>query len=304
MSRFFVSGLINLETTLAVEGFPLDYFPARYPFFGVQTTVSGVGFNVAKALTVLGNKVDFASVIGKDANGELVHKALREEGIPDDLILDAVDETPQSVILYEPGGRRQIHTDLKDVQEHPYPLNKQTMAALEACDLAVICNVNFARPLLTAAGQAGKRIATDVHALADLDDGYNRDYMAMADVLFLSDESLSGSPEEVARAVIARFDTEIVVIGLGEKGALLALRQGGFMQRFEPVRTRPVVNSIGAGDALFSAFLDRYLRTNDPVGALKAAMVFASYKIGEKGAAAGFLDGEELDAWIEKTEKE
>ena len=49
MSRFFVAGLINLETTLAVDGFPLPYFPVRYPFFGIQTTVSGVGYNITKA---------------------------------------------------------------------------------------------------------------------------------------------------------------------------------------------------------------------------------------------------------------
>ena len=301
MSRLFVSGLINLETTLAVDGFPLAYFPARYPFFGVQTTVSGVGYNIAKALTTLGNRVAFASLIGRDDNGSLVRRALKRDGIPDDLILEAIDETAQSVILYEPGGRRQIHTDLKDVQKHPYPRNEQTLAALQACDLAVICNVNFSRPLLEPAREMGKRIATDVHALEDLDDSYNQDYLRMADILFLSDESLPASPEEVAREVIARFDTQVVVIGLGAKGALLALREDGFVGRFEPAQTRPVVNSIGAGDALFSAFIDRYLRADDPLEALQAAMVFASYKIGEKGAASGFLSGEELDAWVEKT---
>ena len=303
MHRFFVSGLINLETTLLIDGFPINYFPVRYPFFGVQTTVSGVGFNVAKALAVLGNRVDFAALIGRDGSGDLVRHALKEIDIQDDLILAAVDETPQSVILYEPGGRRQIHTDLKDVQDRPYPCNPETLAALKACDLAVICNVNFARPLLKPAREMGKRIATDVHALADLDDSYNQDYLRLADILFLSDEALPASPAEIAREIMARFGTAIVVIGLGEKGALLALRRGGVLRHFDPVQTRPVVNTIGAGDALFSAFLDRYLRTHDPIRSLKAAMVFASYKIGEKGAAAGFLSGEELDVWMEKIEK-
>ena len=83
MSRFFLSGLINLETTLAVDGFPLDYFPVRYPFFGIQTTVSGVGFNLAAALTRLGNQVAFASLIGPDDNGMLVRKELAAMGVPD-----------------------------------------------------------------------------------------------------------------------------------------------------------------------------------------------------------------------------
>jgi ribokinase len=44
--RILVSGLINLETTLRVEQFPLAYEPVRFPFFGVQTAVAGVGYNL------------------------------------------------------------------------------------------------------------------------------------------------------------------------------------------------------------------------------------------------------------------
>jgi ribokinase len=97
-----------------------------------------------------------------------------------------------------------------------------------------------------------------------------------------------------------RFPAKIFVIGLGDKGALMAVREDDFIDRFEAVRTRTVVNTIGAGDALFSAFLDRYMRNGDPYSAIREAMVFASYKIGEKGAADGFLTSDELDAWVKK----
>ncbi|MBG0770701.1 MAG: carbohydrate kinase family protein, partial [Anaerolineaceae bacterium] len=185
MSRIFVAGLINLETTLAVDGFPLPYFPVRYPFYGIQTTVSGVGYNISKALSTLGNQVDFASLIGADDNGDLVRKALKADGIADDLILSEIDETAQSVIIYDPQGKRQIHTDLKDIQDQAFPLDR-ALEALSQADLAVICNINFARPLLPAARDAGKWIATDVHALSSLDDDYNQDYLNAADILFLS----------------------------------------------------------------------------------------------------------------------
>ena len=301
MSRFFVAGLINMETTLAIDGFPLPYFPVRYPFFGIQTTVSGVGYNLAKALTTLGNPVDFASLIGRDDNGQLVRKALAADAIPDGLVLESLAETAQSAILYDPQGKRQIHTDLKDIQEHAYPL-EQAAEAIRAADLAVICNINFPRPLLAAAKAAGKRIATDVHALGSLDDDYNQDYLRAADILFLSDEALPDSPEQVMRRILKQFDPQIVVIGLGAQGALMGVRRDGFIGRFPAVITREIVNTIGAGDALFSAFLDRFQRTHDPYAALRQAMVFASYKIGEKGAAQGFLTSEALDDWTHKTQ--
>jgi hypothetical protein len=49
MKNILISGLFNMETTLQIKGFPIDYFPIDYPFFGINTSVSGVSANIAKA---------------------------------------------------------------------------------------------------------------------------------------------------------------------------------------------------------------------------------------------------------------
>ncbi len=299
MSKILVSGLINLETTLRVDAFPIPYEPVRYPFFGVQSGASGVGYNVAAALTTLGHEVRFLSLIGRDAAGQMARMALAAAGISDADVLSQLDQTAQSVILYEPSGRRQIHVDLKDVQEQLYP-PERFAAALAGCELAALGNVNFSRPFLAQARAAGVPIATDIHTIADLEDEYNRDFMAAASILFMSDEKLPCSPEEWARRLQNRYGTPIVVIGLGSAGALLALKEEGVMERITAVITRPVVNTIGAGDALFSAFLHGYSQTGDPYAALQQAVVFASYKIGESGAARGFLTAEALGILMER----
>ena len=67
MANFLVSGLVNVETSVRVRGFPVPYYPIDYPFFGVGLGVSGVGFNVEKALKMLGNRVSLRSLIGRDA---------------------------------------------------------------------------------------------------------------------------------------------------------------------------------------------------------------------------------------------
>ena len=86
-----------------------------------------------------------------------------------------------------------------------------------------------------------------------------------------------------------RFGVNVVIVGLGAEGALLGVRCARCLERLPAVRTRPVVNTIGAGDALFSAFVHYYGATGDPYAALQRAIVFASYKIGETSAAQGFL---------------
>lgn len=294
MSKILVSGLINIETTLRVDSFPLTYEPVRFPFFGINSTVSGVGYNVAKALTILGNEVDFLSIVGEDFAADSVRRTLGCDGISDNFIINSLPNTAQSVIIYERSGQRQIHTDLKDIQERPYPVERFE-DALNRCSIAILCNINYNRPFLERAVNANIPVATDVHTIANIEDEYNQDYMAAANILFLSDEQLPCSPEKFARRLQNRFGTAIIVIGLGSNGALLAVKENGTIMRFQAVTTRPIVNTIGAGDALFSSFIHTYLHIEDPVAALKRAIVFASYKIGEAGAAEGFLNAAELE---------
>jgi sugar/nucleoside kinase (ribokinase family) len=294
MSRILVSGLINIETTLRVDRFPIDYSPVRYPFHGVNLTISGVGYNVAKALTKLGDEVRFLSIIGRDSSAQQVRSELALDGIPDDFVLTSMAETARSVILYDGTGKRQINVDLKDIQQKVYPLDIFEQAAA-GCDLVALCNINFSRPMLSRARKAGKLIATDVHAISDLNDEYNQDFMKAAHILFMSDESLPTNPEEWARQITRSYGTEILVIGLGQEGVLLSVPGDHFLERIPAMHTRPVVNTIGAGDALFSAFVHAYVRDHDPYRAIRKAIVFASYKIGEKGAAEGFLGHDELE---------
>ncbi|MBN2147244.1 MAG: carbohydrate kinase family protein [Anaerolineales bacterium] len=304
MSQILVCGLINIETTLHVDGFPIDYAPVRYPFFGVNSSVSGVGFNVAKALTTLGDQVRFLSLIGQDAAGKLAQAALQESAIPAGWVLPRLSHTAQSVITYDRTGRRAIHLDLKDIQEQTYPPEQFALAlrgdgSLPPCDLAVLCNINFSRPFLQQARREGIPIATDVHAIADLDDDYNRDFMQAANILFMSDENLPCSAQDWARRIFNRCGAEIVVVGLGQQGALLALRNGN-MEHIPAARTRQVVNTIGAGDALFSCFVHAYQQSGDACQAMRQAVVFASYKVGATGAAEGFLHQAGLAQWMKE----
>ncbi len=294
MKRILVAGLINVETTVQVDSFPIQYSPVRYPFFGVNSAVSGVGYNISKALTRLGNSVRFLSMVGSDTARILVRAALEKDGINGKYVIDGLETTPQSAILYDRNGTRQINVDLKDIQERAYPqvLFEQ---ALNGCSIAILSNINFSRPFLEAAKRAGKTVVTDVHAISNIEDDYNRDYMAAADILFMSHELLPTSPEDWARWVMHRYGTEVVVIGLGADGALLGVKSHHHVERVPAMRTRPVVNTIGAGDALLSAFVHVYNQTRNPYDAIRRAMVYASYKIGAASAADGFLSQDVFD---------
>jgi sugar/nucleoside kinase (ribokinase family) len=293
MARILVSGHINLETTVRIDGFPLLYNPVNYPFDGVQSRVAGVGFNIARALRTLGHDARLVSIIGTDEVGQLVRSTLRLDGILDDVVLAAMPETAQSVILYDPQGRRQIHTDLKSVQDCVIPADVLE-AALDGVNAVVACNINYSRPLLALARAQGIPVVTDLHAICDLSNPYDTDFLQGAEIVFFSHERLSAPMESMVSQLFSSYPVRWVVVGMGDRGASLASR-GGSIRHVPAVRTRQIVSTIGAGDALLSGFVHGFVSGLEPLAALERGVVFASWKIGVAGAAEGFLKADALE---------
>ena len=297
--NIFVSGLLNVETTVSVRGFPISYYPIDYPFFGVDSQVSGVGCNIARALTALGDRVELVSFVGQDAEARRILDRLRADGLSTAGIRAELRRTPASVILYDPQGRRQIYCDLKDIQDRALR-PEDHLDALRRCQAAALCNINFNRPLLRTARELGVLTATDVHVLSTVEDDYNRDFMEQSDLLFLSDEALPCPPAEFLMRLRDRWHNRVIVLGRGAEGAMLL---DDAMSRPETVpaysHARPV-NTVGAGDALFSAFLHFYAAGTPAWTALERAVVFAGIKIGFNGGAEGFCSERELLARMEE----
>ena len=292
--KILVSGLLNIETTVAVKGFPIEYYPIDYPFFGINSNVSGVGYNIAKALTALGDDVSLVSFLGSDAESERILARLSEDGIGAEKIARSLRNTPVSAVLYDTLGRRQIYCDLKDIQEQSVSPDA-VRAELNSCDLAALCNINFNRELIKEAKRLGVTTATDVHVLASLEDDYNRDFMENADILFLSDEGLTCAAEDFLRQLYSRYKNRIIVLGMGADGAMLLDGASDELTVVPAYTDGKIVNTVGAGDSLFSAFIHFYSKGFDAKSALKRAVVFAGVKIGFNGASVGFCTEREIE---------
>lgn len=272
MANILVSGLINTETTVRVRQFPVNYYPIDYPFFGVNTAVSGVAYNISKALKTLGDDVTLLTMTGRDFPAEYIQSQLCTAGIGTDWVRPRLKETPNSVVLYDGEGKRQIYCDLKDIQETPYDFPEDIC---RDADVVAACNINFNRPLLHQAKTLGKTVATDVHVLSDIHDEFNRDFL---------------------RALGDTYGNRIIVLGKGAKGAAMYLREENRIFALPAVQVGEIVNTVGAGDALFSGFLHHFARGYRPLDALARAQVFASAKIRVSGAANGFPAEKEMES--------
>lgn len=297
MPTILVSGLINTETTVSVKSFPIPYYPIDYPYFGVNTAVSGVAYNIAKALRTLGDSVALTSITGSDFQAAYIQEMVKAEGMDPSLIKPLLKQTANSVVLYDSEGRRQIYCDLKDIQERKYHFPE---TICDGIALVAACNINFNRELLHLAHAANIPIATDVHVLTNIHDSYNREFMELADILFLSDEGIDGDYQNFLSALSREYPCRIIVLGRGSKGAAMYRRDHDQIYNLPPVSVGTVVNTVGAGDALFSAFLHFYAKGLDPLCCLERAQYFAAAKIRTTGAANGFITEDALEAFMAK----
>lgn len=292
--KALISGLLNIETTVKIREFPIEYAPVDFPFFGIKSGVSGVAFNIARALRTLDNDVKISSFVGEDFEGKRVLETLAADEIGTGLIRSELRETPVSAVLYDDSGRRRIYCDLKDIQEQTVNIS-QIEDAVSECDVAILCNINFNRGLLREVKLLGKPIATDVHVLGDINDEFNRDFMECADILFLSDERLPCGAESFIRQLKDSYPPKIIVIGCGDKGAVMYERESDSVYKLSAANIGGVVNTVGAGDALFSAFLNFYYGGFSAIESLCRAEVFAALKIRHNGASVGFPNAAEVE---------
>jgi len=184
--------------------------------------------------------------------------------------------------------------DLKNIQEIIYPI-EFIEKIMDQFDIGILCNINFSRNFLKILKKNGKIIATDVHVIDDINNEYNHDFIKCSDIIFMSNEELHGKEIYFINQLIQKYNHEIIVLTMAENGLLIYTREKADIKHFPSIRTREVVNTIGAGDALFSCFIHYYNKTKDPYHSIELAILFASYKIGENGGSNGFLTEEKLE---------
>ncbi|MEV5573844.1 carbohydrate kinase family protein [Spirillospora sp. NPDC052269] len=286
-----VAGAVSLYATVGVRDFPLAYESRSKPSW-MEFACSGVALSVSRVQAAFGHRVRLCALVGDDSAGTAVREDLARIG----LLGPGVLRTPVSttgVVLVNEHGRRMGMPYLSPIEHEVYPWDVLEAQAAGA-DLLVLTNIRPIRPLLGRAARLGVPIAVDLHQVDGPENEYNRPWLEHADIVFASHERLP-EPEVWAREVFGRYPRcGLVGVGMAERGAAVALRDGRLI-RVDAVTPAPVVNTTGAGDALFSTFLAVWLRTGDPVAALRAGVVHAGWKIGFRRPTAVTLCPDEIE---------
>nr|BFE30768.1 hypothetical protein GCM10010200_030190 [Actinomadura rugatobispora] len=285
-----VAGVVSLYMSVNVPEFPVRYESSARPLWA-GSGMAGVAGHVARVQRALGNDVRLCTLVGQDTAGEAIRAELRRDGLDGPGVV-ASPSSSLGLVLVGPDGRRMGMPHLAPVNHAAYPyeiLREQARGA----DLLVLTNAKFVRPLVAPAAGLGVPIAVDVHLVSDPNGEYNRPWLEQARIVFCSHERLA-DPRAWVAGLFHRYPRcRVAGVGLGARGALVGLRDGRLIE-VRAVPPHRVVNTSGAGDALFATFLDGWLRHGDPVTALRDGVLHASWKVGHRMPAAVSLTGARL----------
>ncbi|MCR5657370.1 MAG: carbohydrate kinase family protein [Butyrivibrio sp.] len=296
MGKFVVAGITQVETIVRVDKVPITYAPLTTEVNSIYTGLGGDAYNESLALRWLGDEVEFMSIIGRDRSASDLNPVGSNIELSTKYVVQQMEETPTCVILYDKDRRRQIFEDIKDLRDKVYDMSMFPPLGGWA-DMVVLANANFCRPFAKAAAEYKKKIAVNIRNFNREKEKYNKDFLEVASILYFSDDTLDEDPYDFIKGMSKTYGTDIVIMGQGAEGVILFDKNRDLIAHYNTVKTNEIVNTVGAGNALFACFLHYYQETGDSVNAIKNALLFSSYKIGYMGTSNGFMTTEQMDQW-------
>ena len=244
-----VAGALGIDTNVYPAG---DRVGAEMTFAHTTDGLGGAGCYSALASAALGVSTRAIGAIGDDRLGAWIREVLADAGIELTELRDP-GGTHRSVNIVSTDGSRRNYFDARGVNE--------TVVDLEACRAAIegsgVVHVHlddWCRRILPLARESGAVVSVDLQDVTDIDEPYRAEFVAVADILFMSAANLD-DPAGAALELVRRRDGRIVIVGAGAEGCLVAHQDG--LDRYPAVDLpdAPVVDTNGAGDNLAIGFL-------------------------------------------------
>ncbi|MBS5841964.1 MAG: carbohydrate kinase [Clostridiales bacterium] len=248
----------------------------------------GAVANVAAAVSKMGLSAAFIGKVGNDMHGLFLQETMEQSGVNTKGLLRTEEAfTTLAFVALRPDGERMFSFARKpgaDLLLRPQEIDCTILdrskilhtgslsLAQEPCRSAVLYALDYAK-------KNRKIISYDPNYRASLWDceetavKYMRLLVNYADFIKVSEEELllitgSSDPENAAR-ILQNSGVACVAVTLGAKGALVSVR--GECRSVSPFSTEKVVDTTGAGDSFWGAFLSRFISSGKDLQDITAA---------------------------------
>ena len=245
-----------------------------YPDLGVMFP-GGNAINVAVNAVRCNARAGYVGALGTDRAGRLLHRALGEEGVDLDLVR-VVDGPNARAVVRIVDGNRVFESGELGVSQ--FRVGEPDLIAAAAADVVHTGECSMTEKDLPRLADAARLLSFD---FSERPWDYIAEYAGLVSIATLSlPEGEQDDAVELARRV-RHLGPARVVVSRGAQGALL-LGPGGLTEA--GAGTGPIVDTLGAGDALIARLLVGLAGGEPDDVALRAATAYATSTCAEYGA--------------------
>lgn len=303
MAKIVVVGSANTDMTVRSEKIPR---PGETVIGGIFTSAAGgKGANQAVAAARAGGSVVFIARVGADALGDAAIAGYERDGIDASAIVrDPERATGVALIMVDANGQNSISVASganmalrpQDVEAAAGKIADAdvVVAQLETPIDAVECAARKAAErgvpfILDPAPAPAQPLPESLLKLVTIIKPNESEASALTGIDVTDDASAFAAAEK-----LLDFGVQIAVITLGEKGSVVATREG-LREKLEPKRAR-AVDSTAAGDAWTGAFAVAFAEGKSLLEAADFASKAAAISVSRVGAQPSMPTRAEIDA--------
>jgi len=270
----------NFKLIKDMLAFPFDY---KLQIDKISLDVGGSGFNVAKVLSLLGNKVNFFGKVGNDTYGKMILKEMRKTGITTRSVKKENFMTGFSLVFIY-GGEKTILTyrgannllSEKDFDE----------TSFGNCEWFIFTsmiseeNISFLKKAVEFSRKNGIKVVCNPSiAMVDYQKIALLNLMKKSDFIIMNKKEAmkltnTKNPLEACKK-IKEISRANVIVTMGKNGSVIF---GEKMRLFKSYKVK-VVDTTGAGDSFTAAFVHSFSKTGDIDFSMKFSNAYAALKI-------------------------
>lgn len=301
MSKITVIGSFVMDNVARMTRFP----QAGESILGesIELFPGGKGINQCVSVARLGGEAEMVGMLGKDGNGEVFRKIMKEAGIKADNVFSCDKPTAIAQVQIDAGGQNRICVIPSANYEFGFDELDKIDYVIKETELVVLqleLRLDVTKEIIRRAHAYGVKILLNPAPAAKLEN----EILGMADYVTPNETELSvltglptGTDDEVIAAAkkLLSHGTKTVVATLGSRGALIATNEN--VEIVSGYKAK-AVDTVAAGDSFNGALAVALTEGKTLREAVKFANAMGALTVTKKGAIPSLHTRKQVEEFL------
>ena len=301
MSKITVIGSFVMDNVAKMVKFP----QAGETILGesLELFPGGKGINQCVSVARLGGDVEMVGMLGKDGNGDVFRKIMKEDGIKAENVFSCDKPTAVAQVQINADGQNRICVIPSANFEFGFDELDKVDSVIKNTELVILqleLRLDVTKEIIRRAHGYGVKVLLNPAPAVKLE----KEILGMADFITPNETELSiltGLPTETDEEVIVAakellsYGTKTIIATLGSRGALIATNENIEIVSGYKVKA---VDTVAAGDSFNGAFAVALTEGKTLQEAVKFANAMGALTVTEKGAIPSLHTRAQVEEFI------